>query len=62
MNPKFKKVFSHMIRKIKTFIEEDTRYKKHCTWDNDALVLFKIGTLGPHIVLPVAISYPIIFS
>ena len=34
------------IRKIETFIEEDTRYKKHRTQDNDASVRFKVGTLG----------------
>ena len=38
------------------------RYKKHCTQDNDASVFFKIGTLGPHTVLPIAISCPILFS
>ena len=38
------------------------RYKKHCTQDNDASVPFKVGTLGPHTVLPVAISCPIVFS
>ena len=27
-----------------TFIEEDTKYKKHCTQDNGALVPFKVGT------------------
>ena len=35
------------------------RYKKHSTKDNDASVPFKIGTLGPHTFLPVAISCPI---
>ena len=48
--------------KIEVFIEEDTRYKKHCTQDNDASVPFKVGTLGPHTVLPVANSCPIVFS
>ena len=38
------------------------KYKKHCTQDNDASVPFKAGTLGPHTVLPVAISYPLAFS
>ena len=38
------------------------RYKKHCTQDNDASVPFKVGTVGPHTVLPIAISYPIVFS
>ena len=37
------------------------RYKKHCTQDNDASVPFKVGTFGPHTVLPITISYPIIF-
>ena len=35
------KVSSPVIRKIDTFIEEDTRYKKHCTQNNDASVPFK---------------------
>ena len=38
------------------------RYKKHCTRDNDASVPFKIGTLGPHTVLPITISCPVVFS
>ena len=38
-----------------TFIEEDTRYKKHCTQHNDASVPFKEGTLGPHTVLPASL-------
>ena len=33
------------------------RYKKHCIEDNDASVPFKVGTLGPHTVLPIAISF-----
>ena len=45
-----------------TFIEKDTRYKKHCTQDNDTAVPFKVGTLGPHTVLPIAISCFIVFS
>ena len=45
-----------------TFIEEDTRYKKHCTYSNDTSVPFKVGTLGPHTVLPITISCPFIFS
>ena len=32
------------------------RYKKHCTQDNDASFPFKVGTLGPHTVLPISIS------
>ena len=42
----------YFIWKIETFIEEDTRYKKHCTQDNDTSVPFKVGALGPHTVLP----------
>ena len=56
------KVSSHMIWKIEIFIEEDTRDKKHCTKDNNASVPFKVGTLGPHTVLPIAISCPVVFS
>ena len=56
------KVSIQILWKIETFIEEDTRYKKHCTQDNDASVPFKVGTLGPHTVLSVAISCPFIFS
>ena len=44
------------------FIEEDTRYKRHCTWDNDTSVPFKVGILGPHIVLSIVISCPVVFS
>ena len=50
------KVSSHVIWEVETFIEEDTRYKKWCTQDNDASVPFKVGTLGPHTVLPIAIA------
>ena len=56
------KVSSHAIWKIETFIEQDTRYKKHCTQNNDTTVPFKVGTLGPHTALPIAISCPVIFS
>ena len=56
------KVSSHVLWKIETSMEEDTRHKKRCTWDNDASVLVKVGTLGPHTVLPIAVSCPIIFS
>ena len=45
-----------------TVIEEDTRYKNLCTWDNDTSVPSKVGTLGPHTVPPVAIRCPIVFS
>ena len=37
------------------FIEEDTRNKKYCAWDNDASVPFKVGALGPHTVLPASL-------
>ena len=43
------------------FTEEDTNYKKHCTWDNDASVPFKVGTLGPHTVLPMPAPAPLYF-
>ena len=56
------KASSNAIWKIEIFIKEDTRYKKHCTWDSDASVPFKVGTLWPYTVLPIAISTPIIFS
>ena len=49
-------LYSHVIWKIETFIQEDTRYTKYCTQDNDTSVPFKVGTLGPHTVLPIAIS------
>ena len=45
-----------------TFTGEDKRYKKHCTQDNDALVLFKVGILEPHTVLPIAVRCPVVFS
>ena len=51
-----------MLWKIETFIEGDTKYKKHCTKDNNTSVPFKVGTLGPHTILPIAISCTIVFS
>ena len=54
------KVSNHVMWKIETFLEEDTRYKKHYTKDNDTSVHFKVGTLGPHTIsqLPsAALSY-----
>ena len=57
----FQKVSSHLIWKMETFIEEDTGYRIHCTQDNDTTVPFKVGTLGPHTVLPVATSCSINF-
>ena len=50
------KVSSHTIWKRETFLEEDVRYKKPYTQDNDASVPFTAGTLGPHTVLPIAID------
>ena len=44
------KVSSHVLWKIKTFIQEDKRYKKHCTQKNDTSVSFKVGTFRPHTV------------
>ena len=55
-----RKVSSHILLKIEACIEEDTRYKKHCTQDNDASFPFKVSTLGPHTVLPIAISCPVL--
>ena len=46
---------------MEIFIEEDIRYKKHCTQDNDIRVPFKAGALGARIVLSVAISCPSYF-
>ena len=54
------KVSSDVIGKIQTFIAEGTGYKKHFMEDNDASVPFKVGTLGPHMVLPMAISCPVV--
>ena len=34
----------------------------HCIQDSDASVPFRVGTLGPHTVLPIAISCPVVFS
>ena len=39
------KASNHVIWKIETFIEEDTRYKKHCTQDNGASFPFKVAPL-----------------
>ena len=55
------KVSSHVLWKIETFIG-DPRSKKHCTQDNDTSVSFKVGTFRHHTVLPIVISYPVIFS
>ena len=48
--------------KNKDIFGEGTRYKTHCTQDNDISVPVQVGTLGPHTVLPIAISCPVIFS
>ena len=53
------KVSIHALWKIDIYWR---RYKKHWTQDNDTSVPFKVGTLGPHTVLPIAISWLIIFS
>ena len=37
------------------------RYKKHCTQDNYASISFKEETLGPHTILLITSSYPIVF-
>ena len=55
------KISSHVIWKTETMIEEDIKYKKHYIQDNDASVPFKVGTLGPHILLPITISCPSYF-
>ena len=52
------KVTSH---EKETFIEA-TRYKKCSTWHNDSSVPFKAESLGPHTILPIAISCPTLFS
>ena len=53
------KVSSHVIWEIETFIEEDTRNIVQRTMMPQSL---KVVTLGPHKVLPVAISCPIGYS
>ena len=50
-----KKVSSHVARNIEAFIEEDTRYKKHYTQDNDTSAHFKVDSLGPHTVFPASL-------
>ena len=56
------KVSSLVMWKTEAFTEEDTRYKKHCTQDNDASAPLKAGTLRSHTVFPIAISCPVVFS
>ena len=53
------KIPSHVLWKIDIYWR---RHKKHCTQDNVVSVPFKVGTLGPHTVLPIAISCPVVFS
>ena len=58
-------VSSHMLQNTETFIEEDTRYKKHCTQEDDASVPFQSRHLTqvnltyvrfqPHTVLPASL-------
>ena len=55
------KVSSHVLWKIKTFIQEDKRYKKHCTQKNDTSVSFKVGTFRPHTVPQITMSCPVVF-
>ena len=48
----------YLLKKI-----QDTGNIVHRTMYNlVALVAFKVGTLGPHTVLPITISCPVIFS
>ena len=47
------KVSSHAIWKRDIYWR---RYKKHCTQDNDTSILFKVGILGPHTVLPASLA------
>ena len=54
-------VSKHVILKIVKFINEDTKYKKHCTQDNDPSGAFKVDTLEPDTVLPIAISRAVYF-
>ena len=56
------KVSSNVVWRIDTVIKEDARYKKHCTQGNDNSVPFEVSSLGPHTVLPITISCPILFS
>ena len=56
------KVSSHVLRKRETFIEEDTGYKKYYAQDNDASVPFKQAPWDlTQLVLPIAISCPVVF-
>ena len=56
------KIYSLLIWKNRNIYEEDTKYKKHCTWNNDASVPFKVGTLGSHTILPITISCSVVLS
>ena len=58
-----RKVPSRVVWKIETFIEEDIQDTKnivHRTMTPQSPS--KQATLGPHIVLPITISYPVVFS
>ena len=48
------KVSSLVRRKVEKFVREDSRYKKHCTQDNEVSASFKVGTLKPHISLSIS--------
>ena len=52
------KVSSHIMWKIEAFIEEDTRHTNTLYIGQWCL---KLGTLGPHILLPITIRGPVIF-
>ena len=60
MTRSVQKVSSHVLWKNRDV--HWRRHKKHSTQDNDTSVPFKVGTLGPYTVLPVAISCLVIFS
>ena len=55
------KLSNHVIWKIETFIEEDARHIVHRTMTPQSVPL-KVGILGPHTVLPITISCPVVFS
>ena len=54
------KISSHAMWEIETFIEEHVRNIVHGTMMPQSCS--KVGTLGPHTVLSIAISCPIVFS
>ena len=53
------KIYSHVIWKIETFLKKT---QETLSLDSDSSVPFKVGTSGPHIVLPRATSCSIVFS